>query len=133
MVSAEGLCGSQPPIAAPVTQYGVTKPISMAGPTVADIQRSRDLEKVYVGKYRNFFLFGGEGIVDFIYLFMFFCLFCVEICLQFLVEAGLYESKEEASKREQVLGRIQEVIACNIFFPSRDSVGAMLPTIRLFK
>ncbi|XP_052875543.1 nuclear poly(A) polymerase 4-like isoform X2 [Gossypium arboreum] len=73
MVSSEGLCGSQPPIAAPVTQYGVTKPISMAGPTAADIQRSRDLEK-------------------------------------FLVQAGLYESKEEASKREEVLGQIQEIV-----------------------
>ncbi|KAE8724515.1 Nuclear poly(A) polymerase 2 [Hibiscus syriacus] len=67
-----GLCGSLPPIAAPVTQYGVTKPISVAGPTKADILRSRDLGR-------------------------------------FLVEAGLYESEEEASKREEVLARIQEI------------------------
>ncbi|XVF24893.1 hypothetical protein REPUB_Repub13aG0166900 [Reevesia pubescens] len=73
MVSSEGLSGSPPPVAAPVKQYGVTKPISMAGPTEADIQRSRDLEK-------------------------------------FLVEAGLYESKEETAKREEVLGRIQEIV-----------------------
>ncbi|KAE8728862.1 Nuclear poly(A) polymerase 4 [Hibiscus syriacus] len=72
MVSSEGLCGSLPPIAAPVTQYGVTKPISVAGPTKADILRSRDLGR-------------------------------------FLVEAGLYESEEEASKREEVLARIQEI------------------------
>ncbi|KAL4273325.1 hypothetical protein GQ457_13G014010 [Hibiscus cannabinus] len=73
MVSSEGLCCSPPTIAAPVTQYGVTKPISVAGPTEADILRSRVLER-------------------------------------FLVEAGLYESKEEASKREEVLGRIQEIV-----------------------
>lgn len=30
----------------PPKQYGVTKPISMAGPTEADIQRTRELEKV---------------------------------------------------------------------------------------
>ncbi|XWS12004.1 hypothetical protein CRYUN_Cryun37aG0053000 [Craigia yunnanensis] len=73
MVSSEGLSGSLPPVTTPVKQYGVTKPISMAGPTEADIQRSCALEK-------------------------------------FLVEAGLYESKEEAAKREEVLCRIQEIV-----------------------
>ncbi|XP_022715040.1 nuclear poly(A) polymerase 4-like isoform X2 [Durio zibethinus] len=73
MVSSKGLSGSPPYVAAPVKQYGVTKPISMAGPTEADIQRSRDLEK-------------------------------------FLAEAGLYERKEEAAKREEVLCRIQEIV-----------------------
>lgn len=32
------------------------------------------------------------------------------------MEAGLYESEEETAKREEVLGRIQEVIACSLFF-----------------
>ncbi|EOY26945.1 Nucleic acid binding protein, putative isoform 2 [Theobroma cacao] len=73
MVSSEGLSGSTPPVAVPVEQYGVTKPISMAGPTEADIQRSRELEK-------------------------------------FLVEAGLYDSEEETAKREEVLGRIQDIV-----------------------
>ncbi|OMO66508.1 hypothetical protein COLO4_30523 [Corchorus olitorius] len=73
MVSSEGLSGLPPPVAVPVKQYGVTKPISMAGPTEVDIQRSRELEK-------------------------------------FLVEAGLYESKDEAAKREEVLGRLQEIV-----------------------
>lgn len=36
MGSAEGL----------VNQIGVTKPISMAGPSAADLQRTRELEKV---------------------------------------------------------------------------------------
>jgi poly(A) polymerase len=31
--------------------------------------------------------------------------------VKFLVDAGLYESKEEAAKREEVLGRIRQVIA----------------------
>lgn len=42
MVSAEGLSVSP----APAKQYGVTKPISLAGPTLADVQRSAELEKV---------------------------------------------------------------------------------------
>lgn len=42
MVRAEGLSGSPPQ----ARQYGVTKPISLAGPTEADIQRSAELEKV---------------------------------------------------------------------------------------
>jgi len=54
-------------------QYGVTKPISTAGPTEADLQRTVELE-------------------------------------QFLVNAGLYESKEEAAKREEVLRRIKEIV-----------------------
>ncbi|KAA8540346.1 hypothetical protein F0562_024735 [Nyssa sinensis] len=65
MVSSEGLSGSPPPPQSP-KQYGVTKPISFAGPTEADIQRNSELEK-------------------------------------FLVNAGLYESKEEAAKREEIV------------------------------
>ncbi|XP_020575154.1 nuclear poly(A) polymerase 4-like [Phalaenopsis equestris] len=54
-------------------QYGVTKPISVAGPTETDLQRSAELEK-------------------------------------FLVEAGLYESKEEAARREEVLGQLDLIV-----------------------
>lgn len=39
MVNSEGLGGS-------AKQYGVTKPISMAGPTGSDLQRTLELEKV---------------------------------------------------------------------------------------
>ncbi|KAE7999179.1 hypothetical protein FH972_003639 [Carpinus fangiana] len=70
MVSSEGLSGSPAPAA---KQYGITKPISVSGPTEADRQRSRELEK-------------------------------------FLVDAGLYESEEEAAKREEVLGRIRQIV-----------------------
>jgi poly(A) polymerase len=45
MVSSEGLSGSPAPAA---KQYGVTKPLSVAGPTEADRQRSRELEKVCI-------------------------------------------------------------------------------------
>lgn len=41
MSSSERMSSPPPP-----KQYGVTKPISMAGPTEADIQRNRELEKV---------------------------------------------------------------------------------------
>uniref|UniRef100_A0A251L3W7 polynucleotide adenylyltransferase n=1 Tax=Manihot esculenta TaxID=3983 RepID=A0A251L3W7_MANES len=68
MVSSEGLSSSPSP-----KQYGVTKPISMSGPTEADVHRSRELEK-------------------------------------FLSDSGLYESQEEAAKRESVLGRIGQIV-----------------------
>ncbi|KAL6972749.1 Nuclear poly(A) polymerase 4 [Sarracenia purpurea var. burkii] len=54
-------------------QYGVTRPISTAGPTDSDLQRTLELEK-------------------------------------FLVDAGLYESKDETTKREEVLDRIKEIV-----------------------
>ncbi|KAG0492986.1 hypothetical protein HPP92_006384 [Vanilla planifolia] len=54
-------------------QYGVTKPISTAGPTLADLRRTADLQK-------------------------------------FLVDAGLYESKEEAERREEVLGQLDRIV-----------------------
>ena len=56
MVSSEGLSSSPAPPAAAATvavakKYGVTEPISKAGPTRADRQRSRDLEKVWILGY----------------------------------------------------------------------------------
>ncbi|XP_022889501.1 nuclear poly(A) polymerase 4-like [Olea europaea var. sylvestris] len=54
-------------------QWGVTKPLSRAGPLELDIQRSKELEK-------------------------------------FLVDAGLYESAEEAAKREEVLCRLKQIV-----------------------
>ncbi|XP_065013335.1 nuclear poly(A) polymerase 4-like isoform X2 [Musa acuminata AAA Group] len=54
-------------------QYGITKPISTAGPTEADLKRTTELEK-------------------------------------FLVDAGLYESEEEALKRENVLGELGKIV-----------------------
>ncbi|KAM1826139.1 hypothetical protein ACFX13_025526 [Malus domestica] len=73
MVSSEGLSAplSLPQVAA--RQYGVTKPISTAGPTEVDILRTLELEK-------------------------------------FLVDAGLYETKEGVAKREEVLRRIEQIV-----------------------
>ncbi|EXB60284.1 Poly(A) polymerase [Morus notabilis] len=68
MVGSASLNGSSP-----AKKYGITKPISFAGPTDADLQRNVELEK-------------------------------------FLIDSGLYESKEETSKREEVLGRITEIV-----------------------
>jgi poly(A) polymerase len=78
MGSSEGFGASSKPANSssqvlPSKQYGVTKPISMAGPTVADLKRTQKLEK-------------------------------------FLADSGLYESKEEASKREEVLHRLREIV-----------------------
>ncbi|KAJ0755538.1 putative polynucleotide adenylyltransferase [Helianthus annuus] len=54
-------------------QHGVTKPLSLAGPSNADLLRTKMLNK-------------------------------------FLVDAGLYESKEETDKREEVLVRIKQIV-----------------------
>lgn len=72
MVSSEGSSATPLPPQSP-KQFGVTKPLSKAGPSETDLQRTLDLEK-------------------------------------FLVDVGLYESKEEAAKREAVLGRIKEIV-----------------------
>ncbi|KAF3441341.1 hypothetical protein FNV43_RR15255 [Rhamnella rubrinervis] len=74
MVSSELLSTRLSPSQVGAKQYGVTKPISTAGPTEVDIQRTSELEK-------------------------------------YLVDAGLYESNEEAAKREEVLQRIGQVHA----------------------
>ncbi|KAI3671596.1 hypothetical protein L1987_87335 [Smallanthus sonchifolius] len=54
-------------------QHGVTKPLSLAGPSESDLLRTKKLNK-------------------------------------FLVDAGLYESKEEAAKRKEVLARIKLIV-----------------------
>lgn len=49
MVSSERLsAGVSSPAQGATKQYGVTQPISMAGPTEADSQRTLQLEKVCV-------------------------------------------------------------------------------------
>ncbi|KAF1898499.1 hypothetical protein Lal_00032079 [Lupinus albus] len=66
MGSTEGLGSS-------TMQFGVTKPISMAGPMSADLQKTMELEK-------------------------------------FLADSGIYETMEEAAKREEVLHRLRQVV-----------------------
>ncbi|CAH8335759.1 unnamed protein product [Eruca vesicaria subsp. sativa] len=56
-----------------VKSYGITKPLSLSGPSAADLKRNSELEK-------------------------------------FLVDEGLYESKEETMRREEVLGRIDQIV-----------------------
>ncbi|KAG2699601.1 hypothetical protein I3760_07G199000 [Carya illinoinensis] len=70
MVGSESPNGSSPQ---PARKYGITKPISLAGPTEADLHRNMELEK-------------------------------------FLIDSGLYESEEEASRRKEVLNRIDEIV-----------------------
>nr|GFC53725.1 nuclear poly(A) polymerase 4-like isoform X1 [Tanacetum cinerariifolium] len=60
------MVGIESPIA-----HGVTKPLSLAGPSDSDILRTKKLKKM-------------------------------------LVDAGLYESKEEGVKREQVLVKLKK-------------------------
>ncbi|XP_042456689.1 nuclear poly(A) polymerase 4-like isoform X2 [Zingiber officinale] len=63
--------GSAPPPTS--TQYGITKPISTAGPTEVDLKRTAELERL-------------------------------------LVDAGLYASKEESTKREEVLQELDNIV-----------------------
>ncbi|KAI4337525.1 hypothetical protein L6164_015930 [Bauhinia variegata] len=65
--------GASPPPPQQEKKHGITKPLSLAGPTEADFHRNKELER-------------------------------------FLVDSGLYESKEEAAKREEVLGRLDEIV-----------------------
>jgi poly(A) polymerase len=56
MVDSESLNGSSPQTAA---KYGIIKPISLAGPTEADLQRNMELEKVKIRS--DFFSFCWLG------------------------------------------------------------------------
>ncbi|KAJ7958840.1 nuclear poly(a) polymerase [Quillaja saponaria] len=67
------MVGSDCPNDSSAKQYGITKPISLAGPTEADLHRNMELEKL-------------------------------------LVDSGLYESKEESAKREEVLSRLDQIV-----------------------
>ncbi|XP_020872875.1 nuclear poly(A) polymerase 4 isoform X2 [Arabidopsis lyrata subsp. lyrata] len=72
MVGTQNLGGSLPPLNSPKS-YGITKPLSLAGPSSADIKRNVELEK-------------------------------------YLVDEGLYESKDDTMRREEVLGRIDQIV-----------------------
>ncbi|KAH0464513.1 hypothetical protein IEQ34_007299 [Dendrobium chrysotoxum] len=82
-------------------QHGMTKPISNAGPNRADLQRDDELKKV-----RSFF---------------FICVLRLSVCssnapsnmtffMKFLVKAGLYGSKEEEMRREEVTKQLNQII-----------------------
>ena len=82
-------------------QYGVTKPISMAGPTDTDLQRSVELEKVWkfpvsIPVRWQFESWRVESLM-------------VALVLKFLISAGLYESQEQVTLREEVLQQIGQV------------------------
>ncbi|KAF7843406.1 nuclear poly(A) polymerase 4-like [Senna tora] len=101
MGGSGGLRASSQPSQAAAKQYGVTKPISMAGPAVADVQRTLELEKVRFCILKRF----PSSLVlildvDVLWIFVFRC------ARKFLVYSGLYESAEEAAKREDVLQRL---------------------------
>ncbi|XP_047324209.1 nuclear poly(A) polymerase 4-like isoform X2 [Impatiens glandulifera] len=76
MMGPESLEDSSSPAPPPLTKkYGVTKPISVAGPNESDFQRNIELEK-------------------------------------FLLDAGLYVSDEDASRRVEVLRRMDQIVKC---------------------
>lgn len=64
---------SSQPVKASLKSYGITEPLSIAGPSAADVKRNLELEK-------------------------------------FLVDEGLYESKEETMRREEVVVRIDQIV-----------------------
>ncbi|KAL9255027.1 Nuclear poly(A) polymerase 4-like protein [Drosera capensis] len=69
-----GMVGSECSSSGSATMmYGITKPISLAGATEADLKRNAELEK-------------------------------------FLIDSDLYESKDEAEKRVEVLDQIREIV-----------------------
>lgn len=83
-------------------RLGITEPISLGGPTDFDVIKTRELEKVW-----SLQVFSTESIrlVNDCFRWELRIL-----CAQFLAEAGLYESQEEAVSREEVLGRLDQVV-----------------------
>lgn len=83
-------------------RLGITEPISLGGPTEYDLIKTRELEKVpfsFLFVISTFTpLLGFEFLADKIFS-----------RVQYLQDAGLYESQEEAVSREEVLGRLDQV------------------------
>lgn len=69
MVGTQNLGGSLPPLNSPKS-YGITKPLSLAGPSSADIKRNVELEKV-----KLCFCFTRELLKD--SMFTFLAIWCV--------------------------------------------------------
>ncbi|KAF7153892.1 hypothetical protein RHSIM_Rhsim01G0213100 [Rhododendron simsii] len=66
-------------------RLGLSDPIFTGGPTEFDMIKTRELEKV--------------GLIN-----------VVGLWNQFLADSGLYESQEEAIRREEVLGRLDQIV-----------------------
>lgn len=111
MVTSDSSSDS-PPLPPIPKQYGVTKPLSLSGPTDADIRRTKELEKV-----RLFcFPLNCDAIWYSIFCYavyfspLFWCVLDSTVPFsQFLEDSGLYESAEETAKREHVLSRLKQV------------------------
>ncbi|KAI0515658.1 hypothetical protein KFK09_008324 [Dendrobium nobile] len=82
-------------------QYGMAKPISNAGPNRDDLQRDVELNKVI--------------------LFFFIFILCLSVCssnapsdlaflMKFLAKAGVYGSKEEEMRREEVPRQLDQIV-----------------------
>ena len=87
---------------------GVSEPISLGGPTEKDVVQTAEVEKVRVcvisvSDRPQFFEFPVA------LLFNVFRSYVVIGVYQFLADAGLYESQEEAVSREEVLGKLDQV------------------------
>lgn len=82
-------------------RLGITEPISWSGPTEYDIIKTRELEKVKSDMFWDALicLYSLLGFVEGFDI----------VHMQFLADAGLYESHEEAIGREEVLGRLDQV------------------------
>lgn len=95
----------------PKRYSGTDPPLSLAGPTLADLQRTAELEKVVLCLCLRFAALTAY-LASIVTTFR---LFCWKTGFQFLVEAGLYEGKEESAKREDVLSEIGQVIPRFLF------------------
>lgn len=83
-------------------RLGITEPISLGGPTEYDVTKARELEKVlFLQLFRillSFWAFTTSSIV-----------LNLDLDVQYLQDAGLYENQQEAVSREEVLGRLDQV------------------------
>lgn len=85
-------------------RLGITDPISLSGPTEYDVIKTRELEKVLDYFHLSSIIYCKYAVFspEFGCLFLFWS-------VQYLQDAGLYESQEEAVSREEVLGRLDQV------------------------
>jgi poly(A) polymerase len=93
---------------------GVSEPISLSGPTEKDLIQTAEVEKV---RACGICVSDRSRICIFFSLVPLLSTFCSYVVIgvyQFLADAGLYESQDQAVSREEVLGKLDQVRECSV-------------------
>jgi poly(A) polymerase len=89
---------------------GVSEPISLSGPTEKDLIQTAEVEKVRACGI----CVSDRSRISLVPLLSTFCSYVVIGVYQFLADAGLYESQDQAVSREEVLGKLDQVRECSV-------------------